>query len=158
MCYSLFWVNEMIKDTDLEKVMHFSRSYQRFLLEMDNAAAGDDLSGAEARCLLVLAFHKKQTLVDLNKRYGTDLAFLSRMVKRLVERGFISREPNPEDGRSVLLTLTGKGAEQIPVLKARVRGYFQNTFGLLSDSQALELIGHMQAIDMLLQNGVKDIE
>ena len=146
----------MVKDTDLEKVMHFSRAYQRFLLDMDSAAGGEDFSGAEARCLLILAFHGKQTLVDLNKRYGTDLAFLSRMVKRLVERGFISREPNPEDGRSAILTLTDKGTEQIPALKARARGFFQTTFGFLSDLQVLELIQHMQAIDMILQNGGQD--
>lgn len=148
----------MVKDTDLEIVMHFSRAYQRFLLDMDSAAGGEDLSGAEAHCLLILAFHGRQTLVDLNKRYGTDLAFLSRMVKRLVERGFISREPNPEDGRSVILTLTDKGMEYTPALKARVRSYIQTTFGFLSDMQVMELIGHMQAIDMMLQNGGQNIE
>ncbi|WP_053387170.1 MarR family winged helix-turn-helix transcriptional regulator [Leucobacter japonicus] len=35
---------------------------------------------------------------------------LSRMVDRLATRGFIAREPDPQDGRAVLLGLTEAGA------------------------------------------------
>ncbi|WP_053352677.1 MarR family winged helix-turn-helix transcriptional regulator [Leucobacter musarum] len=35
---------------------------------------------------------------------------LSRMVDRLATRGFIAREPDPQDGRAVLLSLTEAGA------------------------------------------------
>ena len=148
----------MIPDKDLEKVMLFSRKYQRFLLDMDNAAAGNDLSSAEARCLLILAFHTRRTLVELNRHYGTDLAFLSRLVMRLAERGYINREPNPKDRRSVCLTLTEEGARQIPILKARIRRYFQSVFGDLSDTQIIELVMHMEAINKMLQNGGQDSE
>jgi DNA-binding MarR family transcriptional regulator len=34
---------------------------------------------------------------------------LSRMVDRLVERGFVERKADPEDGRGVRLSLTGAG-------------------------------------------------
>lgn len=35
---------------------------------------------------------------------------LSRMVDRLATRGYIAREPDPQDGRAVLLSLTEAGA------------------------------------------------
>ena len=143
----------MITDYEMEKVMHFSRAYQHFLLDMDNAAAGEDFSGAEARCLMILAFHKKRTLVELSNHYGADLAFLSRLTKRLEKRCYILREPNPEDGRSIYLSLTEKGFEQIPKLKDRIRKYFKTVFGDLSGAQVSELLGYMQGIDGLLQKG-----
>lgn len=34
---------------------------------------------------------------------------LSRMVERLATRGFIARQPDPQDGRAVLLSLTAEG-------------------------------------------------
>ena len=148
----------MINDNDLEKVMHFSRAFHHCLTGMDSAAAGDDLSGPEAHCLLYLAFHGKSTLVGLNQHYGTDLAFLSRLVKSLEGKGYIYKKPNPNDRRSVLLVLTETGQCQIPVLKDRIRCYFRSVFGNLSESQTLELIGHIQAIYAMLQNGGKDYE
>ena len=148
----------MITDNDLEKVMHFSRAFQHYLIGMDSAAAGGDLYGPEAHCLLFLAFHGRSTLVGLNQHYGTDLAFLSRVVKSLHGKGYICKEPNPNDRRSVYLTLTEKGFRQIPVLKDRIRRYFQSVFGDLSESQVSELIGHIQAMDAVLQSGGKDYE
>ena len=148
----------MINDNDLEKVMHFSRAFHHCLTGMDSAAAGDDLSGPEAHCLLYLAFHGKSTLVGLNQHYGTDLAFLSRLVKSLEGKGYVYKEPHPNDRRSVYLMLTEKGLGQIPVLKDRIRRYFQSVFGDLSESQVSELIGHIQAIDAMLQSGGKDHE
>lgn len=138
--------------------MHFSRAFQHYLIGMDSAAAGGDLSGPEAHCLLFLAFHGRSTLVGLNQHYGTDLAFLSRVVKSLDGKGYICKEPNPNDRRSVYLMLTEKGLGQIPILKERIRQYFQAVFGELSDSQIAELIGYIQAIDAMLQNGGKELE
>jgi DNA-binding MarR family transcriptional regulator len=37
---------------------------------------------------------------------------LSRMVERLVERGFVERRADPEDGRGVRLTLTAAGRDK----------------------------------------------
>ena len=143
----------MITDYEMEKVMHFSRAYQHFLLDMDSAAAGEDFSGAEARCLMILAFHGKRTLVELSKHYGADLAFLSRLTKRLEKRGYILRESNPEDRRSIHLSLTKAGLDQIPAFKDRIKKYFLSVFGDLSKSQVSELLGYVQGIDGLLQKG-----
>lgn len=148
----------MVNDHDFEKVMHFSRAFHHCLTGMDSAAAGDDLTGTEAHCLLFLAFHGKSTLVGLNQHYGADLAFLSRLVKSLEGKGYICKEPNPNDRRSVYVMLTEKGFGQIPVLKDRIRRYFMSVFGDLSESQVSELIGHIQAIDAMLESGGKDYE
>ncbi len=54
-----------------------------------------------------------------------DKVAVNRAVKVLEERGLIARVPNPEDGRSHLLTLTGEGraihAEVMPLARATER-------------------------------------
>jgi DNA-binding MarR family transcriptional regulator len=46
---------------------------------------------------------------ELNRHVLLSQPALSRMVDRLVERGFVSRCADPEDGRGVRLTLTSRG-------------------------------------------------
>ena len=46
---------------------------------------------------------------SLGPKMGIEPTSLSRTLKNLEERKFIVRKPNPEDGRSVLITLTDEG-------------------------------------------------
>ena len=50
-------------------------------------------------------------LSELNRHVLLSQPALSRMVDRLADRGLISREPDPADGRGVRLALTGAGLE-----------------------------------------------
>ncbi len=51
-------------------------------------------------------------LGELHRHVLLSQPALSRMVERLVNRGLVHRAPDPEDGRSVLLSLTEAGREQ----------------------------------------------
>ena len=51
-------------------------------------------------------------LSELNRRVLLSQPALSRMVDRMVERGFVRREADESDGRSVLLSLTEPGKAQ----------------------------------------------
>ena len=46
---------------------------------------------------------------ELNRHVLLSQPALSRLVDRLAERGLVARRPDPADGRSVLLSLTGPG-------------------------------------------------
>jgi len=46
---------------------------------------------------------------ELNRHVLLSQPALSRLVDRLAERGLVGRQPDPADGRSVLLSLTGAG-------------------------------------------------
>jgi DNA-binding MarR family transcriptional regulator len=46
---------------------------------------------------------------ELNRHVLLSQPALSRLVDRLAERGLVGRRPDPADGRSVLLSLTGAG-------------------------------------------------
>lgn len=59
---------------------------------------------------------------DLTEATVMDKVAVNRAVKVLEERGLVARVPNPEDGRSHLLALTGEGrgihAEVMPLARA----------------------------------------
>ncbi len=46
---------------------------------------------------------------ELNRHVLLSQPALSRLVERLAERGLVQRQPDPADGRGVLLSLTGPG-------------------------------------------------
>jgi DNA-binding MarR family transcriptional regulator len=60
---------------------------------------------------------------ELNRHVLLSQPALSRLVDRLAERGLVERRPDPADGRSVLLALTGPGrAVQQRIGRQHARG------------------------------------
>jgi DNA-binding MarR family transcriptional regulator len=59
--------------------------------------------------LSTIAVLEPPTPSQLAAELGLPLTTVSDTVQRLVDRGYVRREPNPEDGRSVLIHLTDRG-------------------------------------------------
>jgi len=57
---------------------------------------------------------------SLGPKMGIEPTSLSRTLNNLEERKFIVRKPNPEDGRSVLITLTDEGLKMRDISKGFV--------------------------------------
>ncbi len=70
-------------------------------------------------------------LKDLQAALGIDKAALSRSVDFLVKDGLVSRKPNPEDRRAVVLTLTAAGRKRVADLNARMNGQYRRLFELI---------------------------
>lgn len=54
---------------------------------------------------------------SLGPKMGIEPTSLSRTLKNLEERGLITRKPNPQDGRSVLIVLTEEGLKMRDISK-----------------------------------------
>ncbi len=50
---------------------------------------------------------------DLAAELGLDLSTVSRHAQGLTQAGMVSRDPDPQDGRSLLLSLTQAGADHM---------------------------------------------
>lgn len=61
--------------------------------------------------LHIVRDHRAMTPTELAVASGVAPSTLRHVVNRLVELGHVRREPNPEDGRSQLLSLTREGAQ-----------------------------------------------
>jgi DNA-binding MarR family transcriptional regulator len=72
-----------------------------------------DLSMREYDVLYTLSKCREPVRIgELHRHVLLSQPALSRMVDRLVERGFVERSPDPTDGRGVRLSLTEAGRDQ----------------------------------------------
>jgi DNA-binding MarR family transcriptional regulator len=69
-------------------------------------------------------------LSDLAQELGVDVSTVSRQVQALEQKGLVDREPDPVDGRAMLLQLTRKGK----AVRSKVQTAWQGTIaGALVD-------------------------
>ena len=83
-------------------------------------AAKHDSTMATAFVLLNIDKEKGTPSTALGPLMGIEPTSLSRILKNMEDKGAISREKNPEDGRSVLIKLTDYGKEMRKVSKGHV--------------------------------------
>jgi DNA-binding MarR family transcriptional regulator len=81
---------------------------------------GDAVDELTYPVLSGLARTGPRTSVALADDVGLDRSGVSRYASRLEAAGLVRREPDPADGRAVLLTLTDQGAQTVAVLRARL--------------------------------------
>lgn len=70
-----------------------------------------DITATQFKVLCSIRCQVCITPVELKKVLSVDLGALTRMLDRLVCKGWIERSPNPNDKRGVLVTLTSDGAD-----------------------------------------------
>ncbi|WP_242132227.1 MarR family winged helix-turn-helix transcriptional regulator [Aestuariivivens marinum] len=75
-------------------------------------AAKFDSTMATGFTLLSIDPEKGTPSTALGPKMGMEATSLSRILKTMEERGLIERQPNPEDGRGVLIHLTDFGKEK----------------------------------------------
>ena len=79
-------------------------------------------------------------LSELNRHVLLSQPALSRLVDRLAGRGLVERRPDPADGRSVLLSLTGDGrAVQRRIGRRHARGVARAMTAGLSPGELAQL-------------------
>jgi DNA-binding MarR family transcriptional regulator len=80
-------------------------------------------------------------LSELNRRVLLSQPALSRMVDRMVERGFVRRESDESDGRSVLLSLTEAGkAQQLSTGRGHALNVAKTMTAAFDDDELRELM------------------
>jgi DNA-binding MarR family transcriptional regulator len=72
---------------------------------------------------------------SLGPRMGMEATSLSRTLKSMEEKGLVRREPNPEDGRGVLIKLTQEGLEKRKLSKSLVKKFNQAIEETITESE-----------------------
>jgi DNA-binding MarR family transcriptional regulator len=107
------------------------------------------LSGIQYHILMVVAEltpDEQVTVSLIADRLHTSGAYVTMESKKLMRRGFLDKRPNPDDGRSVILFLTGEGQAAIDAFSPHLQkindelfdGMGQETFARLR-----EIVDHM---------------
>lgn len=100
------------------------------------------------------------TLTDLADGTGMPLTTASGYVRRFEDRGDVLREPNPDDGRSHLLSLTPAGADR---LMDAVEIFRKTTSQLTAVMNAQgvdpnELIEDLQRVQVLIEKALEELD
>jgi len=100
--------------------------------------------------LRVLFDQDSVPLKDIVARVEVDQGSLSRMVERLMARGWVQRTADPSDRRAVAISLTPIGRSLVPKLAAEADKNDQAFFAGLSPTEREKLLRTMQKL--LAQN------
>lgn len=101
---------------------------------------------SEWRTLSVIRVTRPCTLRRLATEDFLDEGQMSRTIKVLVDRGWVAREPAPNDGRSFLLTLTPEGEAVYQSILPEVIEANEAMLDCLDPDERLHLMNALQKI------------
>jgi len=127
---------------------HFLRATWQAVSKMYNEEASKyGASMATGLALLSIDTEEGVPSTSLGPRMGMESTSLSRTLKTMENQGLIRREPNPEDGRSVLIKLTKEGLEKRSLSKEVVIQFNQSIAEAVSEE---DLKSFYKVIELIL--------
>ena len=115
-------------------------------------AAKHDSTMATAFVLLNIDKEKGTPSTALGPLMGMEPTSLSRILKNMEDKGAISREKNPEDGRSVLIKLTDYGKEMRKVSKGHVIQFNETVINNVTEKDLEGFFKVTEVINKLIAN------
>ena len=106
--------------------------------------------------VLAAASGGPRRITELAEIEGVAQPTMTLLVKRLEERGWVTRDRDPDDGRVVLVSLTDAGAAVLDELRADYRGALREHMLAMSDEEVAALVTATTALQRLneaLQHG-----
>lgn len=105
-----------------------------------------DLEGARGRVIFSLWSEDNVPIKRLCEKTSLDKSTLTGILYRLERDGFIKRTISEEDGRSVIISRTGKDsfyAEKVPMISKKMNSIFYKGF---SEDEILEFEANLERI------------
>ena len=128
---------------------HFLRATWQAVSKMYNEEASK-YGATMATGLALLSIDTEEGIpsTSLGPRMGMESTSLSRTLKTMESQGLVRREPNPNDGRGVLIKLTKEGLEKRSLSKDVVMQFNR----VIEDAvSAKELESFYKVIELILQ-------
>ena len=144
----------MAMDKAVESVRAFNRFFTRFVGALDSRFLGTALTLAEARLLYEIAHTKEPLAADLRAALDVDAGYMSRVLRRFEERGWITRRPGTRDARRRPIALTAEGRRIFRDLDKRQRQAVVAALDGLSSSQRDDLVTALNRARILLADPV----
>ena len=86
----------------------------------------------------------------LGPRMGMEATSLTRTLKSMEDKGLITRKPNPDDGRGVLIHLTEFGKEKRELSKTNVRLFNEKVRANVTEEQLQHFMEVSEIINELI--------
>jgi DNA-binding MarR family transcriptional regulator len=103
-------------------------------LRQEAAGAVGELTPTSAAALATVERHGPLTPSELAEIERVKRPTATRTLRVLCEAGLVERTPDPDDGRSALVSVTGEGREQLRRLRGRKNAYLARRMRDLPDA------------------------
>jgi len=137
-------------DARIAAVRRFTRFYTRQIGLLQEGLLASRFSLTEARVLYELAHRDALTASELAADLDLDHGYLSRILRRFGESGFLLKKSAPDDGRQNLLSLTAKGHKAFAPLNKGSRDQVAELLAKLGDAEQQRVIAAMETVESLL--------
>jgi len=134
----------------IETIRAFNRFYTNRIGVLDRAYLDTPYTLTEARVIYELAARGTTSASQLTEELSLDPAYLSRLLKTFVGKGFVDARKDPADGRGRLLGLTEKGRAVAADLATRSRQSIATLIEPLTQSERLDLTAALRRATTLL--------
>jgi DNA-binding MarR family transcriptional regulator/GNAT superfamily N-acetyltransferase len=142
----------MPAEASVAVVRRFNRFYTKQIGVLRQEWLGSPFSLPEARVLYEVANRDQPTATEVGKELGLDPGYLSRMLRSLIQRGFVRRTRSAADGRRAHLSLTPRGQGAFGRLNRQTEDDVAAMLDTLSNSDRRRMVSAMQIIERLLDS------
>ncbi len=129
---------------------HLRATWQAVAKLYNEEAAKYGSTMANALALLNIDKKNGTASTSLGPLMGMEATSLSRLLKNMEEKGFIYREKNPNDGRSVLIKLTELGLEKRKISKNSVITFNKKIKDQLTEDEVANFFKVIEKINYLI--------
>lgn len=141
----------------IDRIRAFNRFYTRRLGLLDRSYLSSGMTLTEVRVLYELSHHPGQTARALAQGLGLDEGYLSRLLKRFGQHGWLDRATDPADARARTLALTAAGQAAFAPLQARSRDEVGTMVAGLAPGAQGALAAALEEVQALLSGGSLEI-
>lgn len=138
------------RDPTVAAIRRFNRFYTRHVGALDERHLASAFTLAEARVLYELAHRDAPTATEIGRDLGLDAGYLSRLLTRFEQRGYVVREASPQDARRSHLRLTDDGRATFAGMETRAHDDVARHVAPLVPADRRRLLASMQSIEALL--------
>jgi DNA-binding MarR family transcriptional regulator len=139
-----------LSDTEMRAWQALLHAYHQVIRSLDRELRDEhDLPLAAYDVLLRLARVPGRSLrmTDLAQRVMLSPSGVTRLVDRLVAKGFVQRRPDPDDARVALARLTEEGLRQLRrAARTHLRGIREHFTGRLGETQLRNVASGLETI------------
>ena len=143
-------MDDAIDPGDVKLLRAFNRTYTRRIGVLA-PYLGSPLSLTEVRILYELAHQGRCTAADLARDLGLDAGYLSRVLRRFGQHGWIARETHACDARRKQLALSPAGWAAFEPLQQRSREQMTALLATLAPDQRGRLMAALRTAQDLLE-------
>lgn len=140
---NLQWVTALIHDAPAGALVRALVLIHRYSVDLTEIAVqslgGYDLENREIQVILAVQRDGPLTPTSLAEATGASRSTVARAVTRLDAAGLVRKAPAPDDGRSVLISITSRGRRRVTSFTSRLGDYFSAGEPLLKET--FDLLG-----------------